>query len=61
MSNLAENLKKKPVTTETEKKKWDLFEKREARLRDQEHLEMAYEWLRSRGKTVLFEGGVERL
>lgn len=61
MSNLAEKLEKNPVTTETEEKKWDLFENREARLRDQEHLEMAYEWLRSRGKTVLLKGAIESL
>jgi hypothetical protein len=61
MSNLAEKSEKNPVTTETEEKKWELFESREARLRDQKHLEMAYEWLRNRGKTVLLQGGIESL
>ena len=35
MSNLAEKSEKNPVATETEEKKWELFENREARLRDQ--------------------------
>ena len=61
MSNLTEKPEKNPVTTEMEKKKRDLFEDREARLRDQKHLEMAYEWLRNRGKTALFQGSVENL
>ena len=60
MSNLAEKSDKNPVTTETEKKKWELFENKEARLRDQKHLEMAYEWLRNRGKMVLLQGGIKR-
>jgi hypothetical protein len=61
MSNLAEKSEKNPVTTETEEKKWELFENREARLRDQKHLEMAYEWLRNRGKIVLLKGAIENL
>ena len=61
MSKLAEKSEKNPVTTETEKKKWELFENREARLRDQKHLEMAYEWLRNRGKMVLLKGAIESL
>ncbi len=61
MSNLAEKSGKNPVTTETEEKKWELFENREARLRDQKHLEMAYEWLRNRGKIVLLKGAIENL
>jgi len=61
MSNLAEKLEKRPVTTDREEKKWEFFENREARLRDQMHLEMAYEWLRSRGKTDLLKGAIENL
>jgi hypothetical protein len=61
MSNLAEKSEKNPVTTETEEKKWELFESREARLRDQKHLEMAYEWLRNRGKMAQLQGAVESL
>jgi hypothetical protein len=61
MSNLAEKFERNPVVTETEEKKWELFENREERLRDQKHLEMAYEWLRSRGKIVLLKGGIESL
>ena len=61
MSNLAEKSEKNPVTTETEERKWELFENREARLRDQKHLEMAYEWLRNRGKMVLLQGAIESL
>jgi hypothetical protein len=62
MSNLAEKPGKNPVTTEAEEKKWELFFKnREARLRDQIHLEMAYEWLRNRGKTDLLSSVIERL
>jgi hypothetical protein len=61
MSNLAEKPEKNPVTREMEEKKWDLFENREARLRDQKHLEMAYEWLRNRGKMVLSQGAIENV
>jgi hypothetical protein len=61
MNHLAEKLEKNPVTIETEEKKWEIFEKREARLRDQRHLEMAYEWLRNRGKTDLLKGAIESL
>jgi hypothetical protein len=61
MGNLAEKSGENPVTTETEEKKWELFENREARLRDQKHLEMAYEWLRNRGKIVLLKGANENL
>jgi ribosome biogenesis SPOUT family RNA methylase Rps3 len=59
MSNLAEKPEKNPVATEMEKKKWEFFENREARLRDQKHLELAYEWLRNRGKMVLSQGVIE--
>jgi hypothetical protein len=59
MSNLAGRYEKNPVPTETEEKEWELFENEEARLRDQKHLEMAYEWLRSRGKSVLLKGAIE--
>jgi len=61
MSNLAEKSERNPVTTETEEKKWELFESWEARLRDQKHLEMAYEWLRSRGKTDLLKAAIENV
>jgi len=61
MSHLAEKSEKKPVTTETEEKQWEIFENREANLRDQKHLEMAYEWLRNRGKTDLLKGAIESL
>jgi hypothetical protein len=61
MSNLAEKSEKNPVTTEAEEKKWEFFKNREARLRDQKHLEMAYQWLRDRGKMVLLQGAIENL
>jgi hypothetical protein len=61
MSHLAEKSEKNRVTTETEKKKWEIFENREASLRDQKHLEMAYEWLRNKGKTDLLKGAIESL
>jgi hypothetical protein len=53
MSNLSEKFEKNSLITEIEEieeKEWKLFENREAKLRDQKHLEMAYEWLRRRGK-----------
>jgi hypothetical protein len=43
MSKLAKKCEKNSVTTEKEEKEWELFENEEARLRDQKHLEMAYE------------------
>ena len=61
MSHLAEKSKKNPVTKETEEKKWEIFENREASLRNQKHLEMAYEWLRNRGKTDLLKGAIKSL
>jgi hypothetical protein len=61
MSHLAEKSVKNHVTTETQEKKWENFENRKARLRDQKHLEMAYEWLRNRGKTDLLKGAIESL
>ena len=61
MSHLAEKSVKKPVTTETEEKKREIFENRNARLRDQRHLEMAYEWLRDRGKGDLLKSAIESL
>ena len=61
MSNLAEKSEKNPVTTEAQEKKCELFENREARLRDQKHLEMACEWLRNRGKMALLQGAIESL
>jgi len=59
MSNLAERHKKNPVAREIEEMRWEAFESKEARLRDQKHLEMAYEWLRNRGKKVLLRGAIE--
>jgi hypothetical protein len=61
MSNLIEKFEKNPVATEIEKKEWKLFENREAKLRDQRHLELAYEWLRSRRKIELLKDGIESL
>jgi hypothetical protein len=61
MSNLIEKFEKNPVATEIEEKEWKLFENREAKLRDQRHLELAYEWLRSRRKIVLLKDGIESL
>ena len=61
MSNVIERSEKIPITTEMEDKKRELFENMEARLRDQKHLEMAYEWLRNRGKMVLLQGGIKSL
>ena len=61
MSNLAEETLKNSVTKETEEKKSEAFTSREARLRNQKHLEMAYEWLRNRGKRVESKGAVENL
>ena len=55
MGNPAEKFWENPVTTEIKGKKWELFENTEARLRNQEHLEKAYEWLRKRGKIVPLE------
>lgn len=55
MGNPAEKFLENPVTTEMKGKKWELFENTEARLRNQEHLEKAYEWLRNRGKIVPLE------
>jgi CRISPR/Cas system-associated exonuclease Cas4 (RecB family) len=59
MSHLAEKSVQNPVMTEMEKKQREIFEDREASLRDQKHLEMAYEWLRNRGKTDLLKGAIE--
>ena len=61
MSNLIEKFEKNPVATEIEEKERKLFENKEAELRNQRHLELAYEWLRSRGKIVLLKDGIESL
>ncbi|MGZ4857735.1 MAG: hypothetical protein ACXVZU_05200 [Methanobacteriaceae archaeon] len=61
MGNPAEKYLENPVTTEIKRKIWELFENTEARLRNQEHLEKAYKWLRNRGKTVPLKGGIESL
>jgi hypothetical protein len=55
LSNLIGKFEKNPVATEIEEKEWNLFENREAKLRDQTHLELAYEWLKSRRKIVLLK------
>jgi len=61
MGNPAEKFLENPVTPELKGKKWELFENTEARLRNQEHLEKAYDWLKSRGKIVPLKGGTESL
>jgi hypothetical protein len=61
MGNQAEKFLENPVTTEIKEKKRELFENREARLRNQKHLQKAYEWLRSKGKIVPLKGGTESL
>jgi hypothetical protein len=43
MSNLSEKFEKNSLISEIEEKEWKLFENRKAKLRDQKHLEMAYE------------------
>ena len=60
MSDLGEKCERNPVTTEVGKKEWEFFEDTEATLRDQKHLEFAYEWLRRRGKVVLSKGMMEK-
>ncbi len=52
MDNPAEKFLEVPLTGEIKGKRWEFFENREARLRNQRHLEKAYEWLRRRGKIV---------
>jgi hypothetical protein len=59
MRNPAEKFRENPVITEIKGKKWELFENTDARLRNQEHLEKAYEWLRKRGKVVPLKGGID--
>ncbi len=61
MVNPAEKFKQISATKEGNRKELDLFENREARLRNQRHLEKAYEWLRNRGKIVPLKGGLESL
>ena len=61
MSNLLEKFEKNSLITEIGEKEWELFENREAKLRNQKHLEMAYEWLRRRGKIELLKGRIESL
>ncbi|HUL29082.1 MAG TPA: hypothetical protein VLZ03_01405 [Thermodesulfobacteriota bacterium] len=53
MSDLAEKSDKNAVTQGADGKKWHLIKNREARLRDLKHFELAYEWLKSRGKIVI--------
>ncbi len=61
MGNLAEKVPKDQATAEMEEKKWGLFESTEARLRDLQHLEMAYEWLRNRQKPAPLKRVIEGL
>ena len=60
MNKSVGRLKKSPVTKETEEKEWTFFENSEAKLRERKHLELAYEWLRRRGKTVPLKGRIAR-
>jgi hypothetical protein len=46
MNNLLEHFAKNHITEEIEEKEWGLSKDKESRLRDQKHLEMAYEWLK---------------
>lgn len=59
MGNPGEKFLEVPVATAVKGKRWEFSENREARLRNQRHLEKAYEWLRSRGKIVPLKGGAE--
>ena len=59
MANPAEKFGEVSVTKEINGKKLELPENREASLRNQRHLEMAYEWLRSRGEIVPLKPGAE--
>ena len=52
MIKLRERIERNPVTGETKEEEWAFFENSEAKLRNEKHLELAYEWLRKRGKTV---------
>ena len=56
MSNWVEKFEKNTATIETGEEEWELFEDREMTLRNHKHLEMAYEWLRKRGKIGLLKG-----
>jgi len=59
MANPAEKFGEVSVTKEMNEKKLQFLENREASLRNQRHLEMAYEWLRSRGEIVPLKPGAE--
>jgi hypothetical protein len=61
MGNPAERFGENRLITEIKEKERELFENREAILRNQKHLEKAYEWLRGRGKIVPSKGGTESL
>ncbi len=56
MSNPAEKFAE--TSTERNEKKREFFENKEAKLRNRRHLEMAYEWLRGRGKIAPLKGEV---
>ncbi len=59
MRNPAERLRENPFAIEIKENEREFLEDTEARLRNQSHLEKAYEWLRRRGKTVPLEGGTD--
>ena len=46
MNNLLENFVNNRITEEIEEKEWGLSKNKESRLKDQKHLEMAYDWLK---------------
>ena len=55
MGNLLKHFINTPITTETEEKGWGLSKKKESKLNDQKHLEMAYERLkRDRNRSQLY-------
>ncbi len=58
---MAEKIPKDQDTAESEVNGWELFGSAEARLRDLQHLEMAYEWLRNRQKTAQLKRAIESL
>ncbi len=58
MRDPAEKFAETSAITERNEKKREFFENKEAKLRNRRHLEMAYEWLRGRGKIVPLKGEV---
>lgn len=59
MDDPAEKFGETSIPAERSGKKWEFVEDKEARLRNRRHLEMAYEWLRGRGKIAPLKGGAE--